>query len=563
MDDFDYVAENAAVTDGVPLLRYFTDRDTTAKRVDFRWQSYRPVRTVGFRILAAQFGAHPRPFKAANLALYAFGIYLVALMARRLCGDVTAALVATAWWALMPVHVEPVAYVSALGDHLSLVFQLLAFLAAARAISDGKWWPLWLPASLALAALAMGAKEMAVTEAPILALGGACAWRHLDRGARRRTIAVVVTHVLLTAGFLVLRTHVIGALGHGKLSLLTLRIAVRAGPICLWKYVLIILEPLGHAAAYGAPRLSKLNAALAWLGIVAVVAALVRIRRAPPAFALGWFAVSLLPVLHLVPLFAYYADRFALVPSIGLALLAGVAVAALRGQWRGRARGLVIAAVLLLTCADAVAVRLELRAWQSDSTLWRYAVAAEPNAALAHTNLAIAQLHEGDPAGAVAHLSAARAIAGGGAATAFELAVAYDMLGRGADAEAAVRESLAAAPDDGDAHALYGSLLLKRGDRAGAGVELARARAFAPSSPPVAMLAGQVAEARGDYDEAAAEFRRASNAAPSVARYRYAWARAALAAGHADVAAEVARACVAQHPDRADCRELLDRAQKK
>src|SRR5437868_14757311 len=110
MDDFDYVAENVAVTRGAPLASYFFDRDTTAKRPDFRWQSYRPVRTVAFRALAATFGARPLPFKVANLTLYALGIVLVAFLALRLCADVAAALAATAWWACMPVHVEPVLY---------------------------------------------------------------------------------------------------------------------------------------------------------------------------------------------------------------------------------------------------------------------------------------------------------------------------------------------------------------------------------------------------------------------------------------------------------------------
>jgi Flp pilus assembly protein TadD len=555
MDDFDYVAENVAVTGGVPIARYFVDRDTTAKRADFRWQSYRPVRTVGFRVLAAMFGVRPLPFKLANLTLYALGIVLVSLLARRLVGDVTAALVATAWWAFMAVHVEPVLYVSALGDHLSLVFQVAAFLCVARAVATGEWG--FALASLGLAALAMGAKEMAVTEAGLLALAAACTWRRLDGGARRRTLVIVAAHAGLTIGFLVLRTHVIGALGQGSISMLTLRIALRAAPICLWRYVVIVLAPLGHAAAYAAPRLAVTHAIGAWLGIVAVAVVAWRLKRAPLIFALGWFALSLLPVLHVVPLLAYYADRFALVPSIGMALAAAVLIA----TTSGRLRMVLIAAPLGLALVDAGGVLVEARAWRDDSTLWRYAVAAQPEAALAQSNLAIAQLHEGRPADAVEHLLAARRIAGNGAATAFELAVAYDMLGRSDDAERAVVEALAAAPDDAEAHALHGSIILRRGDAAGAARELARATELAPASPTVAMLAGQVAEARGDAAAALGAYRHAVELAPGAGRYRYAWARAALAAGQIAVAAEVARGCVEAHSDRPDCLAVLGRAQ--
>jgi tetratricopeptide (TPR) repeat protein len=556
MDDFDYVTENPAVTEGVPLSRYFLDRDTTAKRPDFRWQSYRPVRTVAFRLLAAHFGARPLPFKLANLTLYGLGIVLVALLARRVGGDDTAALVAAAWWALMAVHVEPVLYVSSLGDHLSLVFQLAAFLCVARAVAVARLAWLWALGSLLLAALAMGAKEMAVTEAGLLALAGASTWARLETGARRRTVILVALHGALTLGFLALRTHVLGTVGQGNITLLTLRIALRAAPICLWRYVLIVLAPLGHSAAYAAPRLSIAHALAAWLGLGTVAVVAWRWRRAPLLFALGWFALSLLPVLHVVPLLAYYADRFVLVPSIGLALAAAVAIA----TSRGRQRAFALAVTLGLTVLDAGGVLVEGRAWRDDSTLWRYAVAAEPEAALAQSNLAIAQLHEGRPAEAIEHLLIARRIAGSGAATAFELAVAYDMLGHSDEAERAVDESLAAAPTDAEAHALRGALVLRRGDLAGAMRELAYAQLLAPTSPTVLMLAGQVAEARGQADAALAAYRGAVAAAPNVARYRYAWARAALAAGQAAVAVEVARACVAAHPERPDCLAVLGRA---
>ncbi|HEX9104690.1 MAG TPA: hypothetical protein VF997_20910, partial [Polyangia bacterium] len=154
IDDVYYIADNAAVTDGAPLADYFVDRRTTASRADFTWQSYRPVRTVAFRALAAAFGVRPLPFGVANLALYAVAVALFSALALRVVADRAAALAATALWALLPVHVEPVAYASALGDQLSLVFQLLAFAAAARAIGRARLAAVAALASLVAAALA-------------------------------------------------------------------------------------------------------------------------------------------------------------------------------------------------------------------------------------------------------------------------------------------------------------------------------------------------------------------------------------------------------------------------
>ena len=402
------------------------------------------MRTVAFRALVAAFGVRPLPFGIANLVLYAVAIALVAGLIVRVSGDRAAALAATALWALLPVHVEPVAYASALGDQLSLVLQLLALAAAARAIAAPSFAVVAAPASLVAAALAMGAKEMAVTEGPLLAAGVACCWRTLAPDARRRALVVVAAHAAVTLGFLVLRTHVIGAVGQGAITTLTLRIAARAVPILLWKYLALIVAPLGHAAAYAAPSLSRTRAAVAWLGVAAVVVVLWRARHATVgrrlAFAAAWFAISLVPVLHVVPLLAYYADRFAFVPSVGVALAVAAALAA-AGRWRRVA--LVAAAAVALVYA--VAVPVEARAWRDETTLWRHAVDVEPDAALAQSNLGIALLRAHAAAEALVHLQAAERISGGGPATSMQQALALEELGRYDEAAAAARRSLALA----------------------------------------------------------------------------------------------------------------------
>jgi tetratricopeptide (TPR) repeat protein len=555
MDDPTYIVENPAVTQGVPFTAYLFDRNMTASRSDFRWQSYRPVRTLAFRALVATFGLRTAPFGVANLVLYALSIVLVALLLVRLAGDRTAALAATALWALMPVHVEPVVYASALGDHLSLVFQLLAFFAAARAVPAKRNWIAYLLLSLVLAFLAMGAKEMAVTEGGILALAVACAWRGLTPALRRRAVVLVVSHGAVTLGFLVLRTHVIGAVGQGAITALTAQVASRAIPLYLWKYALIVFAPLGHAAAYAAVPLKRGPAALAWLGVLVVVVALWRLKRPTLTFAFGWFALSLLPVLHVVPLLAYYADRFAFVPSIGLALAVGHGLAATRGRLRTAA----LAAALLLSLLYVAGILVEERAWRSDATLWRFAAAAQPDAALAHSNLAIELLHEGAPAEALVQLEEVRRISGAGPATLMQMAVADDMLGRSDDAERALHLLLRESTELPDSHALLASLLVRRGALAEAEPEVAAALALSPELPSAWMAKGQLAEARGQWPAALAAYRHAVERSPS-ARYHLRYGEAALRAGDRATAAAEARACLVRQPGRPDCRELLTKA---
>src|SRR5262249_22350123 len=135
------------------------------------------------------------------------------------------------------------------------------------------------------------------------------------------------------------------------------------------------------------------------LTLVAIAAAAVaswRWRRGV-AVGLAWFALSLAPVLHLVPLWADLADRFALFPSVGLALALAAALAPLR-------RPLVIVRVVLAVIVYAGASVVEARAWRSDALLWRYAVDREPEAPLGHNNLAVVLRREGRIAEAEAEI---------------------------------------------------------------------------------------------------------------------------------------------------------------
>ena len=51
VDDAVQILENPAVTKGVPLGRYFTDRETTSTRADYNTRIWRPVRALAFRAM--------------------------------------------------------------------------------------------------------------------------------------------------------------------------------------------------------------------------------------------------------------------------------------------------------------------------------------------------------------------------------------------------------------------------------------------------------------------------------------------------------------------------------
>ena len=171
LDDGVQIFKNHAVTAGAPLVAYFLDRDTTSSRADYNTRIYRPLRNIAFRGVVIIGGVRPVAFGIANIALYAASALLVLALLSRVIGDARAAAWATALWIVLPVHVEAVAYASALGDLLSLVLELAAIVIALPYI-DGEPRHWRVAVSTALAAAAMLSKEMAVTLPPVL-------WLHI------------------------------------------------------------------------------------------------------------------------------------------------------------------------------------------------------------------------------------------------------------------------------------------------------------------------------------------------------------------------------------------------
>jgi tetratricopeptide (TPR) repeat protein len=529
LDDGVQIFRNHAVTAGAPLAAWFLDRDTTSSRPDYNTRIYRPLRNLAFRVIARVAGVRPLAFGLANLAGYAIAALLVLALLRRLVADEAAAAWATALWIVLPVHVEPVAYASALGDLLSLALELGAVVVALPLLRDGAGARGRYAASTALAAASMLAKEMAVTEPALLvlvaiALGGE-AWR--SRALR----TLVALHAVAAVGYLALRTHVVGAMGQEPISAATLAAGLRDAPWLLAHYLWISVAPLGHAAAYRVPPPGALALVATVVAIAAAFVVSWRWRRTV-AVGLLWFAISLLPVLHLVPLWADLADRFALFPTVGLALAvaAGLAPA-------GRRAAVVVAALIVVYAAASV---VEARSWRSDSILWRDAVDRQPDAPLARFNLAQVLLGEGRLDEAAVQLEALHALA---ARADVELRRGYVAwrLGRADDAARAVAMSLRMDPSSGLAHAVAGQLALAAGDRATGAREHAEARRLAPAHPSTGLLGHELL---GVSDE----------------RIDYLRALQALALDDADGAARAARDCLRRSPGRAQCQAALGQA---
>lgn len=410
-DDDVYVTDNPLVqAPGLAAVpRVFTQ---------FISGNYHPLTIASYVLDGALFGSGAGPFHLVNLGLHLVNTVLVLRLLTALGTPLAGAAVGALFWAVHPLRVETVAWISARKDLLSTLFSLGSILAYLRFRESGRR-----PAAAASAllfALALLAKATAVAVPGLLL---AIDWL---RG-RRITVAAVrekSPHLALAAIFAVLAVlarhsyqGVLDEQGFGWQHGVFLG-TFRGAFYFLLRSLLPLTNPTWLYPDASFPLLFSWHFAAAAGLLAAVVAgALFSLRLTrKAAFALLFFFGALLPVLP-VSVLGYSADRFTYLPAVGFAYLLGELV----GWWgstaaarRLPARLLAGAAVGVLALLLARETRARGAAWADSEALWTAAIGeyrargqGGANLAFAYTYRARGRLALGDDAGAEADFSRA------------------------------------------------------------------------------------------------------------------------------------------------------------
>jgi len=304
---------------------------------------YRPATSASFVVDWAVGRGSPLPFHLTNVALHLLVVGLVLALGGLVLGR--GAVVAAFWFAVHPVHVEVFANAVGRSELLAAFGYLgatLAYVAEGRAALQapgGARRALWAVLVLVAAALAFGAKEHALSLPAALLLADVWTASRDGEGVRtafRRHAILWLGVVALAAGYLAVRTHVLGttfgggAVGAGLFGLTPLQRTVVMLPVVLvWARLLVI--PLHLSADYSPAVLPAGTAfsAVHAAGILLVLAVLVaawRLRRRSPGlgFGVAWFALTVAVGANIVfPTGVLFGERLLCLPSVGAALAVG------------------------------------------------------------------------------------------------------------------------------------------------------------------------------------------------------------------------------------------------
>ena len=414
-DDPENLFENPDFNPPTPrgLAKYWT-RDAWGLYVPALYTAWYPIARLAYHPAHTP-ALDARPFHAANLLVHllsALAVYALlrdALRAGR--GAHLPALIGALLFAVHPVQVEPVAWISGMKDLLCGLFSTLALWLYIRHASVDACEPrnaalrllLYLLATVAFV-LALLAKPVAVV-VPVVAIV-------LDRGLLRRSwptvIAMMAPWIVLAIPVALVTRQVQPAVDVAATSPPQVRPLIAGDALAF--YLRQVIAPEHLALDYGrAPDVVAQQPWrwLAWLVPVALAVLLWRLRaRARPAVVGAMlFVIPLLPVLGFVPFsaqeYSTVADHYLYLPMVGVALLA--AWGASRVSTRS---ALLIAVPVLLTLATRS--WFQTRQWRDTRALFTHNLTVNPRSWTSRVNLAADALLRGDGASAEQHARAAQ-----------------------------------------------------------------------------------------------------------------------------------------------------------
>ena len=440
---------------------------------------YYPVVYTSLWLDYQAWGLNPTGYHVTNILLHAIAVILLWLVLRHL--RMPGAWVAAAVFALHPVHVESVAWITERKNVLSGVLYLGAALAylrwmfpggSARPDGEENARPShWLYAlSLVLFAGALLGKSVTCSlPAAILLVvwwkRGRIGWRDV-----RPLVPFLALGLVLGLLTVWMERARVGAVGQ-EWDLTLIDRCLIAGR-ALWFYPAKLVWPQPLIFIY--PRW-QIDAGAWWQYLYPAAAALVvaglwlsrnTIGRGP-LVAVLFFAGTLVPALgffNTFPMqFSFVADHFQYLASIGIIVLAVAATATVTARMGEQGQA---GAVSLATC---VLVVLGLLTWRQGyvyadaKTLWRDTLDKNPRAWIAHANLGFLLLNEGKVDESVSHSRQSLELNPRYDRAHINLAIGLHQLGRIDEAIDHLNEAIDLKPDTAEAHNNLGIFLHMQG----------------------------------------------------------------------------------------------------
>ncbi len=351
---------------------------------------YHPLTTISYGIEYKLFGLEAKPFHVFNLLFHISAALLVFAFIKLLVNDIFVAFITSLLFAVHPMHVETVAWISDRKDLLCTMYYVGALCTYLMYLKKGgtKFYAF----TFLLFVAALLSKAMAVTLPVVLLV--------LDYFKERKISAKIIGEKIpffilsLIFGYVsVLAQKSTDALGDITALSLVDRIAFSGYSVTM--YITKLFWFQGLSAFYNYPLLENGSYPVIYYLLALVPLALffvlfrMKEHRKIMVFSFGFFLITIALVLQIIPAGnVIMADRYTYLPYIGLFfLIATLAKQIIEKRKKYPNIVYAILCIYAVTCSYFTFSRTKV--WHDSMTLWSDTIKNNPDAALPYNNRSV------------------------------------------------------------------------------------------------------------------------------------------------------------------------------
>jgi tetratricopeptide (TPR) repeat protein len=567
-DDESHLTRNPCIVGPLGLKEIWTSTQAV----------YYPLVLTTFWALHKFVGLNPLPYHMLNVVMHAGSAVLLWRVLRQL--GVRGAWLGAVLWALHPVMVQSIAWVTELKNTQSCLFYLLSIycflnwekqsqITQTRRVEVSLMFGL----SLLCFVLATLSKPSVVMLPAVLAL---CVWWRRRRIQWRDAVALapfVVISALASAWTIWEQKFHARAVGPDWAQNWPERLIIAGRAI--WFYLAKLFWP--HPLIFIYPKwqlqpsqfTAYLPLLLAAMGLIALWFLPGKAGRAL-FFAGAYYVISLFPVLGFFSIYffrySFVSDHFQYLASMGpLALVAAAGSEGFNrlGVAESLGRGMAFLQVGLCT---VVLLLLGILTWQQTAvyhdliTLYTTTLAQNPGCWMAHYNLGIVLRDRGETDQAITHYRQAIALRPGYAEAHYNLGRLLAEKGEFDDAVDHYEAALAINPDDAEAYNNLGATFVQQGRIDDAIAHYQKALAILPDYAEASCNLADALLSKGDMDSAIVHYLKCVAVLPDHADAQYNLASALLRKGRIDDAIVHYKEALTVGPNNADTHANLGSA---
>jgi tetratricopeptide (TPR) repeat protein len=538
-DDNTYVYENPIVAAGLHI------KGVVWAFSAFHATNWHPLTWISHMLDCQVFGLRPAGHHFTNVLLHTFTAVLLFLVWRQMTGAVWPSALVAALFAIHPLRVESVAWISERKDVLSGLFfvaTLGAYTRYASRRSVGRY--AWV---ILLCALGLMSKPMLVSLPMILLLVDYWPLGRLTNAKRLKPLVLEKTPLFVLALASCATTVLAQRATIVSIESLPLSWRLQNAVVSYAIYIIQLFWPVRLAPFYPHPdnQLAIWQVGLAIVLITGItMIAWVERRRRPYIFT-GWFwyALMLLPVSGIIQIGSQaHADRYTYLPHIGLFVLIVWTLFELIAKSRLGRPIFNVTAVIAVVALTSVA-SLQVRHWHDSEKLWNHCLVVTKDNDIAHNGLGEIFFSRGEFEKAVAEFRIALSLRPNSPYAHNNLGLALTKTGKIDEAFEHLNTAVQILPTHPTAHYNLANVLLQKGQPDAAIKEFEQELMLDPEHVAARCDFASALLEKGDVNDATAQYKKAIEIRPDYAAAHYNLGNCYLEAGQTEPAiAEYERA---------------------